>query len=215
MAFSMLNRIFYPKTDSSEYHILVNAVNKIKLLEGFTCEIGCYKGGSSLLILKTLLKNEDKKIHIGIDPYGNIDYKHWEDKIDKGTRNYTDHVKNKMLSDIYKWCSKSNMEFKFFNLEDIEFFKRYKDGVPVYDRKYENNKKIINNYSLVFFDGPHSTKIIKNQINFFHKKIVKQGFMVFDDVHQYNHKKELHNYILSLGYEIYEEGIVKISYFKC
>ncbi|MDC1037984.1 class I SAM-dependent methyltransferase [Candidatus Marinimicrobia bacterium] len=215
----MFNNFFrkniVPKTDSQEYEILINAVKEIKALDGLTLEIGCYKGGSSLLIMKTLLANNDKKVHIGIDPYGNIDYCHWENRIDKGIRNYTDLVKNEMLCDLYTWCFENNMEFKFFNLEDTEFFNRFSDGVPVYDRKYLDNKQIINDYALVFFDGPHSTDLIKTEITFFQKKILKNGFMVFDDINQYNHMGILDSYILSLGFDIFEKGEFKISYIKC
>jgi len=203
-----------PKTDSKEYDILLNAVKKIKTLNGFTCEIGCYKGGSSLLIMETLLNNQDKKVHLGIDPYGNIDYCHWENKVDKGIRNYTNFVKNEMLSDLYTWCVENEMEFKFFNLEDVEFFKRYDDGVPIYDRKYNGNKIILNDYALVFFDGPHSSELIKVEIDFFHNRILKKGFMVFDDIHQYNHMETLNQYIINLGFGIYEKGECKISYIK-
>jgi len=209
------NKLF-SKTDSNEYDILINAVKLIKSLDGFTCEIGCYKGGSSLLIMKTLLENNDKKTHIGIDPYGDIDYCHWESRIDEGgKRNYTDYVKNRMLSNLYKWCHNNDMEFKFFNLEDTEYFKRFADGIPVYNRKFNNNKRIIDDYALVFFDGPHSSEIIKNEINFFHKKLLHNGFMVFDDIYQYPHMEVLDEYIKDLGFEIFEKGECKISYRKC
>ena len=42
------------KTDSKEYHILINAVSKIKNVDGFTCEIGVREGGSTEMILNTL-----------------------------------------------------------------------------------------------------------------------------------------------------------------
>jgi len=35
------------KTDSREYHILTNAIDKIQNVDGFTCEIGVREGGST------------------------------------------------------------------------------------------------------------------------------------------------------------------------
>ena len=50
--------------------------------------------------------------------------------------------KTKMLMNIYKYCYEQNQEFIYFPLEDTEFFKRYYDGVPIYNE----NKFIINKY---------------------------------------------------------------------
>jgi undecaprenyl pyrophosphate synthase len=140
------------KTDSREYNILINAVNKIQNVDGFTCEIGVREGGSTQMILNTLKNTQQNKIHIAIDPFGNIDYEHWENRKEK--LDYTNKMKNNMLKNLYTFCSENNMECLYFPLEDTEFFNRYSDGVPIYNE----NKYILNKYSLVFFDGPHTTK---------------------------------------------------------
>tara|TARA_B110000037_G_C16812902_1_gene380436 strand:+ start:350 stop:628 length:279 start_codon:yes stop_codon:yes gene_type:complete len=70
----------YMKTDSTEYDILTDAVTKIKNIAGLTCEIGVREGGSTELILNTLKNTKQNKIHIAIDPFGNIDYEHFEKK---------------------------------------------------------------------------------------------------------------------------------------
>jgi hypothetical protein len=62
---------------------LENAVAKVQYIEGFTCEFGVRQGGSTFLIMETLHTTNQSKIHIAIDPFGNIDYKHWEDKVEK------------------------------------------------------------------------------------------------------------------------------------
>lgn len=195
-------------TDSSEYDILVDAVNKIKNIYGLTCELGVREGGSSKIILDTLRDSNQNKIHIAIDPFGNIDYEHWENK--KGKLDYTNKMKNNMLKNLYTYCSLHKMECLYFPLEDTEFFKRFTDGIPVYN----NNKQIINEYSLVFFDGPHTTKIVKEEFDFFHSRISKGGVIVFDDINQYPHMENLDSYIKSKGFEILRKGNIKISYLK-
>ena len=57
-------------------------------------------------------------------------------------------MKNNMLKNLYNYCSLNKMECLYFPLEDTEFFKRYSDGIPIYNEK----KYIINTYALVFFD---------------------------------------------------------------
>jgi hypothetical protein len=75
-------------------------------------------------------------------------------------------------------------------------------------------KKIINTYSLVFLDGPHTTKIIKKEFDFFCDKIPKGGVIVFDDINQYPHMEQLDQYIQSKNFYIFKKGNIKISYIK-
>jgi hypothetical protein len=196
------------KSDSREYNILINAVNKIQNVDGFTCEIGVREGGSTQMILNTLKNTQQNKIHIAVDPFGNIDYEHWENRKEK--LDYTNKMKNNMLKNLYTFCSENNMECLYFPLEDTEFFNRYSDGVPIYNE----NKYILNKYSLVFLDGPHTTKLVKDEFDFFYSKIPSGGVIVFDDIDQYPHMTNLDSYIRDKGFNILEKGICKISYIK-
>ena len=196
------------KTDSREYNILINAVNNIQNVDGFTCEIGVREGGSTEMILNTLKNTQQNKIHIAIDPFGNIDYEHWENRKEK--LDYTNKMKNNMLKNLYTFCCENNMECLYFPLEDTEFFNRYSDGVPIYNEK----KYILNKYSLVFFDGPHTIKLVKDEFDFFYDKIPTGGIIVFDDIDQYPHMINLDSYIREKGFQILEKGVCKISYIK-
>lgn len=195
-------------TDSFEYEILINAVKKIKNVNGLTCEIGVREGGSSKIILENLKETNQNKVHIAIDPFGNIDYEHWENRKEK--IDYTNTMKNEMLKNLYTYCSVNNMECIYLPLEDNEFFKRYSDGIPIYNE----HKYIINDYALVFFDGPHTTELIKKEFDFFYNKIPKGGIIIFDDINQYPHMDKLDNYIKLKDFEILEKGYYKISYIK-
>ena len=209
------NETLNRSVDSREYEILVDACAKIDHVPGFTCEIGTYRGGSSYkIMLNRLLAHKQRNCelypHISIDPYGNIEYTHWETRTERGGRNYTNKIRNSTLKSLYNWCDETDFPFLFFNMEDTEFFKRFADGVPVYNE----NKYLINSYALVFFDGPHSTRHIKTEIDFFKDRTPVGGCWVFDDIDQYPHMLHIDPIVRNLGFQLLQKGICKISYIR-
>jgi hypothetical protein len=195
-------------TDSREYHILINAVARVKDVDGLTCEIGVREGGGSKLIMETLQSTGQQKVHIAVDPFGNIEYEHWETR--KERLDYTNTMKNRMLANLYALCHSTGMECLFFPLEDTEFFKRYCDGIPIYDEY----KRIVNKYAMVFLDGPHTTELVRAEFDFFNTRIPCGGTIVFDDIDQYPHMDQLDGYIRANGFTMLEHGECKISYVK-
>ena len=95
-------------SDSREYHILSNAVAMLKDVDGLTCEIGVREGGGTKLIIETLLQTNQSKIHIAIDPFGNIEYDHFETK--KERLDYTNAMKHRMLANLYTLCNNTGAE---------------------------------------------------------------------------------------------------------
>ena len=195
-------------TDSREYHILLNAVARVKDVDGLTCEIGVREGGGTKLIMETLRNTGQQKVHIAIDPFGNIEYEHFETR--KERLDYTNAMKNRMLANLYALCNNTGMECLFFPLEDTEFFKRYCDGIPIYDEC----KRIVNKYAMVFLDGPHTTELVRAEFDFFNTRIPLNGVIVFDDIDQYQHMDQLDAYIQANGFAVLEQGGCKISYVK-
>lgn len=193
-------------TDSREYDILGEAAWVVRNVDGLTCEIGVREGGGSKVIMDVTQRSGRPKVHIAIDPFGNIEYEHWETR--KERLDYTNKMKNTMLQNLYAYCSQTGAECLFFPLEDIEFFTRYADGVPIYN----DHKTIENRYALVFFDGPHTTELVKMEFDFFKNKIQMGGTVVFDDIDQYPHMEMLDPYILLSGFERIRKGSCKISY---
>ena len=195
-------------TDSSDYQILMNAVKQVQSIDGLTCEIGVREGGGTKCILDAMVSTNQHKVHIAIDPFGNIPYKSWEVNVNR--LDYTNQMKNGMLKNLYAYCEKYHVECLFFPLEDTEFFKRYSEGVPIYDQE----KKIVNQYALVFIDGPHTSQVVKDEFDFFKDKIPVGGYIVFDDMPQYDHMTTLDPYIRQHQFRIYEKTEQKISYVK-
>ena len=120
---------------------------------------------------------------------------------------YDNTMRNRIIPSLYYYAYQNNMNFHFFCLEDTEFFKRYSDGVPV----YQDYKNLCNQYALVFFDGPHDNDAVQREIDFFLPRTIVGSVFIFDDVWMYNHDK-FHNIMLENGWEAVETGAVKISY---
>ena len=221
--------VFGIEGDSQEYEILKEAASDIDGVSGLTCEIGVRLGKGSLMIMSQTLNEKNTRIHIGIDPFGNIRYSHgdyckcpscvsgWKDS----PANYTNGLKRQFLKSIYDWCFLSRAEFLFFPLEDVEFFEKFADGVPVYSHDIEVNdanykekmgwKKIINNYALVHIDGPHDLKTVQNETDFFIDRVSIGGYLVYDDVADYDHHV-VDAQLIENGYECMTRGNRKVSY---
>jgi len=185
--------------DSDEYDILERAVQATSGVPGFSCEIGVREGGASQLIMNQF-KN---RIHIGIDPYGDLNYR--GDEMYMYTMDYSSDMQSRMLSNIY---TTHPDQFIFFPMEDTEFFTRFADGIPIYR---DGNKSIINEYAFVFIDGPHSLEDVRREFQFFKNKIPVGGAIVFDDIRYYPHF-ELDAEIADAGFEVMEHGKFKKSY---
>lgn len=192
--------------DSLEYEILIDAVNNIKDVSGFTCEIGVREGGSTKIIIDTLKATNQNKIHIAIDPYGDIPY--WTTQTCQATCGYHNSMKRTMLAELYAYCLNIDQEVLYFPLESYEFCKRFSDGVPVYN----NGKHLINQYALAFIDGSHKLEDVLAEFSWFEQRIAKGGYIVFDDIHIYPHIERLDNIIMSSGYVKMKQGNNKISY---
>lgn len=188
-------------TDGLDYHVLYDAAQQIKGVEGLTCELGVREGGSSAMIIQACLDNDDKRVHVGIDPYGNIEY--LEPRYNAKIRSdWTNDMKQRSLPRMYQFCLERKVEFLFFCLECTEFFKRYADGIPIYNEY----KEMVNKYSLVFFDAPATpdgqSKCVEAE--FFQSRMPIGGMFVFDDISVYNHDAVHQKLINEWGFELTE-----------
>lgn len=219
-------------TDSQEYEILFNAAKNIKGVEGAVIEIGTRRGGSAKIIIDGLAENNDtNRSMFCVDPYGNIDLEitnlsatvHYpgqhehELKGDPKSKDetftkkfdYTNDMRNRVIPSLYYYAFQRGLNFTFFCLEDTEFFKRYADGVPV----YQEYKKLENQYAFVFFDGPHVNEAVDTELKFFMERSTKGSTYVFDDIWMYDHDR-FEKILLDNGFEILEKKNIKASYHK-
>lgn len=226
--------------DSIEYEILVDSVLAIKGVPGALVEIGTRQGGSTKYIIDALVQNTDTQRELFcIDPYGEIDYectrfyhaygtrpknmdfqefiKGMDEKTTKRLmeetykKNYlfNNSMRNRIVPSLYHIAFQAGINFQFFFLEDTEFFNRYSDGVPCYDKR---EKRLVNEYAFVFFDGPHTNEITKREAEFFIPRTSLGGILLFDDHWMYDHDKIIEPMLFSAGFELVNKQWVKASY---
>ena len=161
------------KGDSTEYDLLESACKLVPWPEVLSAEIGVRQGQGSKIILDSF--KDKTHWHIGIDPYGNLDYQHY-DTTGTYTCDYTNSMKLQLLQDL------SYEHFTLYSIGDDEFMKRFADGVPI----YRNTKKISNTYDLVHFDGPHKTIDVIRETMFFGDRARIGSVFVYDDYPKYD-----------------------------
>ena len=184
--------------DSKEYEFFDEAVKLLKDPIGVSVEIGVRRGMGSKCIIDAYRKYHPniKLKHLGIDPYGDIIYRTADN--DKGGRlDYTNKMKQEALLDLIK----EYPEFNFINLEDTEFFKRFADGYPIYDFE----KKLLTQYEVVHFDGPHDTESVMNEVNFFLERKPKQCVYIFDDIDTHDIDK-IGEHLIWNGFKEFKKG---------
>jgi hypothetical protein len=149
------------KGESSEDEIFEQEIKQLKNQVGATIEIGGRRGMGSKLTIDSFRKQHPnvKLNHLGIDPYGNIEYNEMEAH-KKITLDYTKEMKRDAVLDF----TKDYQEFNLVYLENTEFFKRYSNGYPM----YEQYKTMITQYNLVHFNRPQEMESVLNEINFSH-----------------------------------------------
>jgi len=184
--------------DSKEYEILVEACESLTTDNLLTAEIGVRQGLGSKLILEHL--KHKKHWHIGIDPYGNLSYKHFDGK-PSIVCNYTNSMKLELVKDL------DYENFTLFSMGDDEFMKRFPDGVPIYREK----KEIINIYDLVHFDGPHKTIDVIKEAIFFGERSKPGTVFVFDDYAYYDMDAVLKIIVNEFSFMLLKQGKSKIA----
>lgn len=192
--------------DSADYHLISKGVQMSMATPGMTCEIGLRRGGGTKHIIDVLAGEVRRKVHIAIDPYGHIPYEHKQDQVVQ--LDYTNQMRDECLANLYQYTLLKKVPFIFFNLEDTEFFKRYHDGVPVYDIE----KSLQNRYSFVHFDGPHAVQPLKEEIFFFLERSEPGTCWVFDDVTGYYDHDEIEAVLFAHGFKLIEKTRHKALY---
>ena len=149
--------------DSGEYDLLTKWANFD--CEGhYSCEIGVREGLGSKIIMDNIKNNF---IHIGVDPYGNLNYQHY-DTSPSYTADYTDEMRDRLIEDMKPYAGK----FHLANMTDTLFMCH-----PDY-----NEKK----FSFVHFDGPHMTKDVLTEAVWFANRSAPRTRFVFDDHKTYS-----------------------------
>ena len=174
--------------DSSDYELLDKWTKNFDCNGYKTCEIGVREGLGSKIIMDNVVNNY---IHVGVDPYGNLEYQHY-DNTGAYTCDYTDEMRDTMLNDFLSYRNQG--KFTLCNMTDTQFMN---------DSEHRHSK-----FTFVHFDGPHMTKDVMTEAVWFANRSVKGTRFVFDDYQKY--KMSMIAQVLSLyGFEVKDQGANK------
>jgi len=187
--------------DSKDYNLLTKAAERVSQLESkrplLTAEIGIRRGlGTKIILEYTRPKDSGLHFHIGIDPYGNLNYPHYDDS-EASVADYDSKMKAEHIKDF---ADKDN--YQFLNMTDMKFFEKYFTGVLFYNKGAEYH---LNTYHLVHFDGPHMTAAVVAETVFFAQRSVVGSVFVFDDWQKYD-SQLIKNVAASFGFEFITNG---------
>ena len=187
--------------DSRDYNLLTKAAERVAQLETkqplLTAEIGIRRGlGTKIILEYTRPKHSGLHFHIGIDPYGNLNYPHY-DNSEASVADYDSKMKAEHIKDF---ADKDN--YQFLNMTDMKFFEKYFTGVLFYNKGAEYH---LNTYHLVHFDGPHMTAAVVAETVFFAQRSVVGSVFVFDDWQKYD-SQLVKNVAASFGFEFITNG---------
>jgi hypothetical protein len=158
------------KGDSEEYDLLEKWA-KFDCEGHYSCEIGVRQGLGSKIIMDNVINN---KTHVGIDPYGNLSYQHYDRKYTfswperwrgEFKVDYTDEMRNTLLNDFKEY--RNNGKFVLANMTDTMFMCH-----PDWNEK---------TYAFVHFDGPHMSKDVLTEAVWFANRAAPRARFVFDD----------------------------------
>ena len=182
------------KGDSKEYNLLEKWAKDFNCQGYKTAEIGVRQGLGSKIILDSC---QNYSTHIGIDPYANLKYQHY-DNILPCSIDYTDEMRDQLLKDFKIYRHKFNL----VNITDCEFM----------ETKFWQEST----YAFVHFDGPHMSRDVITQALWFANRSAPHTRFVFDDYKKY--KMAIITVALTLfNFKILERGktrmcLEKLSY---
>ena len=189
------------KGDSCEYGLLTEAVKSSFKLKSngyyLTCEIGVREGlGSKIIMDEMRNKNHGTNHHVGIDPYGDINYLHFDGDMEHPKTDYTNLMKLRLKKDLIDYPN-----FHLMEMTDQEYMDKYRNGLTVYDDKL----KLLDQYTVIHFDGPHRTVDIIREVIFFCDRSHVGTTFCFDDYKLY--KMELIGHLCdSYGFRPIKKG---------
>ena len=190
--------------DSVEYNSLADAVKRLKNPIGASMEIGVRLGLGSKTIIDAYRHHHPNTslVHLGVDPYGNIDYAA-SDSVLARKFNYDNLMRKTTLINF----AEDYPEFHLVNFEDTEFMKRFADGYPVYDEY----KRMVDKYEMIHFDGPHDTLSVMKEAVFFNQRKADQTVWVFDDISGLQWAT-LENFMTKAKFKLVHKGMNKAMF---
>ena len=151
--------------DSTDYDLLEKWAKDFDCKGYKTCEIGVREGLGSKIIMDNV---KNAYLHVGVDPYANLKYQHYDDS-PAYTADYTDDMRDQLLVDMDPYIKAG--KFTLVNMTDTEFM--------------NESKHMHSKFAFVHFDGPHMTRDVINEAIWFANRTAPHTRFVFDDIKSY------------------------------
>jgi len=156
--------------DSTDYDLLEKWTKGFDWQGYKSCEIGVREGLGSKIIMDNVINNY---IHVGVDPYGDLEYQHCDDQADRTWQGfekgvaptYPDSMRDTMLHDFKPYRNQG--KFTLCNMTDTKFMN---------DTEHRHST-----FAFVHFDGPHMTKDVLTEAIWFANRSAPHTRFVFDD----------------------------------
>ena len=160
--------------DSVEYDLLAKWSKGFDCQGYKSCEIGVCEGLGSKIIMDNVVNNY---IHVGVDPYGDLVYQHFDNQpnitwrgFEKGVApTYSNSMRDQMLYDFKPYRNEG--KFVLCNMTDTQFMN---------DSEHRHST-----FAFVHFDGPHMTKDVITEAIWFANRSAPHTRFVFDDHNTY------------------------------
>ena len=161
--------------DSTDYDLLEKWSKDFDCQGYKTCEIGVREGLGSKIIMDGVRNNY---IHVGVDPYGDLVYQHFDDQAQRQwigyepgvAPTYPDSMRDKLLYDMMPYRKQG--KFTLCNMTDEDFMNI---------SKHKESK-----FAFVHLDGPHTTKAVSTEAVWFANHSAPNTRIVFDDYKNYD-----------------------------
>jgi len=184
--------------DSLEYELLERWSKGFDCQGYKSCEIGVCEGYGSKVIMDNVINNY---IHVGVDPYGDLEYQHfdeqknyqWEGYEPGVAPTYPDTMRDTLLKDLYPYRNQG--KFTLCNMTDVDFMNI---------SKHKDSK-----FAFVHFDGPHMTKDVITEAVWFADRCAPTSRFVFDDYPMYD-MNLVANILKYYGFKGLEKGKNKV-----
>lgn len=187
--------------DGTEYQLLTEAA-RLTTVPGLICEVGCRLGGGIQAIIDGL---QSTRVIVSIDPYGDIAYQYSDSHPLLYNCGYSRSMLVEAMTTIPPVCHAKGHLWLPFIMEDYEFFRRFPDGVPL----YEAEKFKCNDYALVHLDGPHRTDFVAAETAFFVPRVPAGGAIAYDNW-SYFDNATIEQQLLGAGFGVEARGAEKV-----
>ena len=192
--------------DSSDYDLLSahaeQLAKRFKDKVMLTAEVGVRKGLGSKLIMNYIRPNySGLHFHVGIDPYGDLIYHHYDKSKNPEKGDYDEDMLMEFKKDFAE-----EPRFQLYQLTDFSFMEKYYYGCEFY---YDNKHYVLNDYALVHIDGPHKTTDVIREAVFFAERSAPGAVFIFDDWKKFD-APVVRSVMQSYGFKFVSNGQFKM-----